>query len=165
MAVPIAPFDVHTDDVYSFPTYFRGFPVAHSLENLCVAPEVTAPSKTDTSFLEGETLCLVVPIREYPARQAELRVLRSAALTYEEAGACALAKLPTVAPLDLRDIHERIVLAEASQTGLDMLRQTADLQLLFLEWEGTMVCHAIDPDEDDDGDDHSDPPTVYTFAW
>ncbi|CAM9293758.1 unnamed protein product [Ectocarpus sp. 12 AP-2014] len=46
-----------------------------------------------------------------------------------------------------------------------MLRQTADLQRLFLEGEGTMVCHTIDPDEDDDGDDHSDPPTVYTFAW
>lgn len=27
MAVPIAPFDVHTDGVYSFPTYFRRFPV------------------------------------------------------------------------------------------------------------------------------------------
>lgn len=27
LAVPIAPFDVHTDGVYSFATYFRGFPV------------------------------------------------------------------------------------------------------------------------------------------
>ncbi|CAM9437499.1 unnamed protein product, partial [Ectocarpus sp. 12 AP-2014] len=58
-----------------------------------------------------------------------------------------------MAPLDLRDIHERAMLAEASQTGLDMLRQTADLKRLFLQWEGTMVCHAIDPDDDDDDDD------------
>ncbi|CAN0016319.1 unnamed protein product [Ectocarpus sp. 13 AM-2016] len=108
MAVPIAPFDVHTDDVYSFPTYFRGFPVAHSLENLCVAPEVTAPSKTDTSFLEGETLCLVVPIREYP-RASKTDDDTCAALTCREAGACSLAKFPTVAPFDLRDFHERAV--------------------------------------------------------
>ncbi|CBN79663.1 expressed unknown protein [Ectocarpus siliculosus] len=164
MTVSIAPFDVHTDGMYSFPTYFRGFQVAHSLEDLCVAPEVTAPSGTDTSFMEGETLCLVVPIRKYP-RASKTDDETFAALTCDEAGACVLATLPTVAPLDLRHIHERLVLAEASHAGLELLRQTADLQRLFLEWEGTMVCHAIDPDDDDDDDDHSDPPTVYTFAW
>ncbi|CBJ28375.1 expressed unknown protein [Ectocarpus siliculosus] len=87
------------------------------------------------------------------ARQAELRMLRCAALTCDEAGARALATLPTVAPLGLRHIHERVVLAEASRAALEMLRQTADLQRLFPEWEGTMVCHAIDPDDDDDDDD------------
>lgn len=38
-----------------------------------------------------------------------------AALTCHDAGACALATLLTVAPLDLRDIYERVVLAEAAQ--------------------------------------------------
>ncbi|CAN0517105.1 unnamed protein product, partial [Ectocarpus sp. 8 AP-2014] len=93
------------------------------------------------------------------ARQAELRILRCSALTCEEAGACALATLPTVAPLDLRHIHERVVLAEASRAALEMLRQTADLQRLFLEWEGTMVYHAIGPDDDYDDDDHVKRPT------
>ncbi|CAN0448932.1 unnamed protein product, partial [Ectocarpus fasciculatus] len=78
-----------------------------------------------------------------------------AALTCDEAGACALATLLTVAPLDLRDISESVVLAEAGQAALDMLRKTADFQRAFREWEGTMICHVVDLA---DGDEHVSTP-------
>ncbi|CAM9404789.1 unnamed protein product, partial [Ectocarpus sp. 6 AP-2014] len=163
MAVPIAPFDAHADGVYSFATSFRYFPRASRTDDETCA----ALTCHEAGACALATLPTLAPldirdiherVMQAEARQAELRILRCAALTCDEAGACALATLPTVAPLDLRHIHERVVLAEASRAALEMLRQTADLQRLFLEWEGTMVCHAIDPDDDDDDDDHSDPP-------